>query len=48
MSENYPWLQHMINKNAKGFLMSNTGKNPETNARQQKVREKISLYIENN
>jgi hypothetical protein len=39
----------MIKKNAKGFLLNpTTEKNPANEARQQKVREKISMYIENN
>ena len=48
MTESYPWLHQMIKKNSKGFVLGlNDGKS-ENAQRQQKVRTRINLYIDNN
>ncbi len=48
MTESYPWLDMMVKKNAKGFVLGSNDDKGENTQRQEKVRRRINLYIENN
>ena len=47
MTEAYPWLHFIASKESKTYLMPSLIKGA-SNARQEKVRQKINQYIENN
>jgi len=48
MTESYPWLDQMVKKNAKGFVLSSNDGKSENAQRQEKVRRRINIYTDNN
>ena len=48
MTESYPWLDQMVKKSAKGYVLGQNDGKSENAQRQDKVRRRINLYIENN